>query len=227
VSQPSADPHRGLPHAVLIDMDGLLIDSEPAWFEAEAEVLARLGFHLAPEHYERLVGLSVEGVMTRLIELSGTGIGWRALNDLVESEMADRLACGVRMMNGAKELLTALHTAAVPMALVTSSSRQVTKAVLQSVGDDLFACVVTGDDVQHPKPHPEAYLLAAKHLGLRPEDCVALEDSPSGTASGVAAGCRVIAVPYTAPVTASDRVCVVASLLDIDVAYLRERFAHS
>jgi HAD superfamily hydrolase (TIGR01509 family) len=96
---------------------------------------------------------------------------------------------------GARELLHAVHAAGVPAALVTSTNRPLTEIALDTLGRELFAASVCGDEVVHPKPHPEPYLTAAALVGANPEHCIAIEDSPLGIASAEAAGCVVLAVP--------------------------------
>ena len=101
---------------------------------------------------------------------------------------------------GALELLTALHEAGVPNALVTMSWRSLADLVVSLVPPGVFAVVVTGDEVEHGKPHPEPYLAAARLLGVEVSDCVAIEDSPTGVPSAVAAGVPTLAVPHVVPV---------------------------
>ena len=112
----------------------------------------------------------------------------------------DRVRDSVPWRPGALELLTALHDAGVPNALVTMSWRPLTDLVVSLVPPGVFDVVVTGDAVGHGKPHPEPYLTAARLLGVEASDCVAIEDSPAGVASAVAAGVPTIAVPHVVPV---------------------------
>ena len=104
----------------------------------------------------------------------------------------------------------------MPLALVTMSYRRLADAVLADLPAATFAAVVTGDEVRRGKPHPEPYLTAAARLGVDPVDCVVVEDSPAGIASGLAAGSAVVAVPHVAPLPDDDAVTVVASLVELD-----------
>ncbi len=121
---------------------------------------------------------------------------------------------------GARELLAALREAGVPTALVTMSYRRFVEPVLEQLPAGSFDAVVTGDEVERGKPHPDPYLRAAALLGVPPADCVALEDSPTGAASAEAAGCRVLVVPHHVPVPAGERRAFAPTLSDLGVADL-------
>jgi HAD superfamily hydrolase (TIGR01509 family) len=212
------------PAAVLFDMDGLLIDSEPTWFQAEQDLLAGFGITLAPEHYPHVLGKPIEVSTAYLLELTGHPVGAAEFAAGIESAMVERLRDGVPMMPGAKDLLTELEAAGIPLALVSASSRQIVDACLPLIGPDHFRVTVSGDDVRHGKPNPDPYLLAARQLGVDPTLCVVLEDSPTGAAAGHAAGCRVIAVPHAAEVPARERVTIVDSLRRVNLGFLRGLF---
>jgi HAD superfamily hydrolase (TIGR01509 family) len=135
--------------------------------------------------------------------------------------MVPVLAEGVELLPGAKELLVELAAAGVPTALVSASPRSIVDACLGGIGADFFRHTVSGDDVVRFKPHPEPYLLAARLLGVDPEQCVVIEDSPTGTASGAAAGCRVLSVPHPGiEIAAHPRVTLAPGLDGVDLAFL-------
>ncbi len=209
------------PTAVLFDMDGTLIDSEPVWFETQARLLAGYGFELGPEHWEKVLGQPNEVSAKYLIGVSGIPLTWPELSEKIEVAMVEQLGQGLQLLPGAKELLVELQAAGVPTALVSASSRRIVDACIGAIGADFFRHTVSGDDVERSKPEPEPYLLAAELLGVRPEGCVVIEDSPIGTAAGAAAGCRVLAVPH-AGVALPDhpRVTRVTSLDGVDLEYL-------
>ena len=213
-----------LPEAVLFDMDGLLIDSEPTWFQAEVDLLASFGFELGEEHYPQVLGKPIEVSTAYLMELCGHPCSLREFEDGIELAMMERLRDGVPMMPGAKELLVELEAAGVPIELVSASSRRIVDACLPAIGADHFRFTVSGSDVDHGKPHPDPYLKAAALLGVDPAHCVVLEDSPTGSAAGHAAGCQVIAVPHAAPVAPRERLTVVESLTRVNLAFLRSLF---
>src|ERR1051326_6381322 len=141
------------PAAVLFDMDGLLIDSEPTWFQAEVDMLASFGYHLGPEHYPQVLGKPIEVSTAYLLNLTGHPITAAEFADGIERAMIARLADGAPMMPGAEELLVALEAEGIPLALVSASSRRVVDACLPVIGPDHFRFTVSGDDVQHGKPN--------------------------------------------------------------------------
>jgi HAD superfamily hydrolase (TIGR01509 family) len=204
--------------AVLFDMDGLLIDSEPLWLETETAVMARLGDEESgwtEEDQAQLVGGSLERTVRYLLGKATRPAPADVVGEWLMSGIADRVRRdGVPVQPGARELLAAVKAAGLPHALVTSSERGFMDAVLASTGMR-FDVLVCADDVNATKPDPEPYLLAAKLVGVHPADCVVLEDSPNGVASAEAAGCRVIAVPSLVPIAPSPGRTVVRSLLDL------------
>jgi HAD superfamily hydrolase (TIGR01509 family) len=195
--QPSGDAR--LPAAVLWDMDGTLVDTEPYWIECEFDLVAQYGGTWSLEHAHSLVGKA-------LLD-SGEYLRRHGRVDLTAEQIVERLLDGVvaRVRRhlpwrpGAQELLRRLHAEQVPCALVTMSYRRLAEAVASALPEGTFATVVAGDDVTHGKPHPEPYLTAAARLGVAPADCVAVEDSPTGVASAVAAGVPVLAVQHLVP----------------------------
>lgn len=212
------------PAAILFDMDGTLIDSEPIWFATEVAILAEYGFDLGPEHTLQVLGKPNEVVVDYLLGVSGIPLTPQQLNQRIDLAMATRLSAGIELIAGAKELLTEIAAAGIPAALVSASTRRVVDACLGSIGAHHFTFTVSGDDVTHPKPHPEPYLKAAALLGVDPVDCVVIEDSPSGTAAAAAAGCRVMSIPHGVPVAEHRLVTVATSLDTVTLDRLRGLF---
>ena len=206
--------------AVLFDMDGTLVDTEPFWIAAEYALVAAHGGQWSDEHAHQLVGGA-------LLD-SAAYIRDHGSVRLTPAEIVDELL--VQVIAAAKEdapfrpgvhaLLHSLRAADVPCAMVTMSYQSLAHAVATQLGPDVFDVVVCGDQVVHGKPHPEPYLTAAARLGVDPAHCVAIEDSPTGIASAVAAGCVVLAVPNAVPIAASPAYTQVASLADVDLAFL-------
>jgi HAD superfamily hydrolase (TIGR01509 family) len=126
--------------------------------------------------------------------------------------MVDRVGRKLTWQPGARELLRRLKAAGVPCALVTMSYRRMAEAVVRSLPAGSFAAVVTGDEVEHGKPHPEPYLTAAALLGVEPSECVVIEDTSTGAAAGLAAGCRVLVVPHVVDIDPDLDVTIVPSL---------------
>jgi len=211
--------------AVLFDMDGLLVDTEPLWLETETAVMARLGAPWTPQDRQALLGGSIQRTVSYLLGKATRPVPPETVARWMLDGMLDRAADGrVVVRPGARELVSEVAAAGVPYALVTSSQRRFADTVLAVTGMT-FPVTVCGEDVTATKPDPEPYLLAAKLLDAHPARCVVLEDSPNGVASAAAAGCRVLAVPSLLPIPpAPDRV-VLGSLRDVTLATLRELVA--
>ena len=202
--------------AVLFDMDGLLVDSEPLWFVVERAVAERLGAPWGEADQEALIGGSLERTVSYLLAKAGEPVTARredVARWLVDGMARLVLDRGLPPQPGAARLLAALEAAGVPCALVTASSRAIMAAVLKVTGLS-FGVTVCGEDVQRGKPDPEPYLRAAALLGVPPAGCVVLEDSPTGIAAARAAGCPVIAVP-SVPVSPQPGLMTVKSLDDV------------
>ncbi|MFC6088894.1 HAD family hydrolase [Saccharothrix lopnurensis] len=211
--------------AVLWDMDGTLLDSEKLWDVPLSEFVGKLGGTLSLETRQLLVGTSVPRTMAILFAEVG-------IDDPTEDEVRDGAAWIVRRTEevfraglpwrpGAREALRAVRDSGVPMALVTSTERGLTEIALDTLGRDLFDVTVCGDEVDGlNKPLPEPYLKAARLLGVDPARCVAVEDSPTGVASAVAAGCTVLVVPCDVPVPGGERRVFRDSLVGVDLTTL-------
>jgi HAD superfamily hydrolase (TIGR01509 family) len=196
-------------------MDGLLIDSEPLWLEAETAIMARLGAGWTEEDQAQLLGGSLERSVRYLLGKATHPASPEVVGEWLMSDITERVRRdGVPIRPGAHELLASVARAGLPRALVTSSERGFMEAVLASTGMR-FDVLVCAEDVAATKPDPEPYLLAAKLVGVHPADCFALEDSPNGVASAEAAGCRVFAVPSLIPIPPGPGRIVVRSLRDL------------
>jgi HAD superfamily hydrolase (TIGR01509 family) len=211
--------------AVLFDMDGLLVDTEPLWFEVETKVMARLGGGWGPQDQAQLVGGSLQATIDYLLGKAARPVP----RDVLAGWMLEEMVSGVRrgpvlLRPGAAGLLAQVRAAGIPYALVTSSERVIMEAVFAATGLH-FPVTVCADDVTRIKPDPEPYLLATKLLSADPACCVALEDSPNGAASAQAAGCRVVAVPNVVPVPAAPERVIVSSLTEVSVPWLRDLVA--
>jgi HAD superfamily hydrolase (TIGR01509 family) len=183
--------------AVLLDMDGLLVDTEPVWTVAEVELARQLGGEFTPDLKAAIVGTRLEVAVPTILRWYGgptdDATVARTMAWLL-GRMVELFAEQPAVLPGVPVLLASLAEAGVPTALVSSSYRVLVDAVLAH-GIGPFDLTVAGDEVAQGKPHPEPYLLAATRLGADPARCVVLEDSPAGVASAEAAGCAVVAVP--------------------------------
>jgi HAD superfamily hydrolase (TIGR01509 family) len=186
--------------AVLWDMDGTLVDTEPLWIETEHEMAQRYGATWTEADALSLVG-------NNLID-SGRYIKKQMRLEATAEEIVDELVAGVALKvtdhvpwrPGALELLESLGEAGVRCGLVTMSYAPFVAPILRQLPAETFRVVVTGEQVEFGKPHPEPYLTAAAALGVRPEDCVAIEDSNTGAKSAEQAGCLVLVVENHVPV---------------------------
>lgn len=205
-----------LPAAVLWDMDGTLVDTEPYWIETEYAMAEKYGGTWSQEHAMNLVG-------NALLE-SGDYIRVHMGIDRTPQQIVDELLDGVvtRVEDevpwrpGARELLTDLVARGVPCALVTMSWQRFVDPILAQLPAGSFSTVVTGDRVELGKPHPEPYLTAAAELGVDPGECVAIEDSNTGAKSAVAAGCTVVCVPHHVPILEGERRVFADTLVGVD-----------
>jgi HAD superfamily hydrolase (TIGR01509 family) len=221
---PGALPAGGL-QGVLFDMDGLIVDSEPLWFEVECAVMARLGGRWGEADQQALVGGSLPRTVSYLLDRAARPLSPELVGRwLVDGMTSLLMSRTLTMLPGAGELLAEVRAAGIPHALVTSSERPIMDAVLTRLGVS-FTATVCADDVTRGKPDPEPYLKAASLLGADPRHCVALEDSPNGVASAQAAGCRTVAVPSLVPIEAGPGRVVAASLSQVDLTLLRDLVA--
>ena len=212
--------------AVLFDLDGTLIDSEPAWFASERRLVELYGGTWTDEDALAQVGnpllVSAENLRAAGVDLPADQIVELMLDDVVRSIRGE-----LRWRPGAAELLTELSSAGVPCALVTMSYRRLAEAVVAALPPDTFAALVVGDEVSHGKPHPEPYLRAVDALAAPASRCVVIEDSVLGVTSGEAAGCVVLAVPHKVPIAPGPGRTIVDSLTDVDLATLETLISRS
>lgn len=206
--------------AVLFDMDGTIVDTEPYWIAAEYALVEAHGGTWTDEHAHALVGNALLTSASYIREHGGVPLEPEEIVEALITEVVRAARERVPWQPGARELLAELAAADVPCALVTMSYQPLAAAVLDALSPETFAVVVTGDQVLDGKPHPEAYLTAAARLGVDPARCVAIEDSPTGVASATAAGCVVVGVPHHVPLPSADGCTIVGSLRDLDVARL-------
>jgi HAD superfamily hydrolase (TIGR01509 family) len=214
-------PEGSALEAVLLDMDGTLVDTEGFWWAAESDVFAELGHVLEDEHRQIVIGGPMTRSVTHLISVTGVDLGLPELSALINARFVELIGQGVPLMPGARRLLAELNAHRVPTALVSASHRHIIDIVLKSLGPENFALSVAGDELARTKPHPEPYLTAAAGLGVDPSRCVVVEDTLTGVASAEAAGCRVVAVPSLVPIGPAEGRTVVDSLEQVDLTFLR------
>lgn len=190
------------PAAVLFDMDGTLVDTEPYWIAAEFDIVEMHGGTWSHEHAKALVGSDLLDSGAYIRRHGGVDRTPTEIVEMLLDRVVERIRAEVPWRPGARELLGSVRGEGVDTALVTMSWKRFSDEVVNCLPSGSFTVSVTGDEVLQGKPHPEPYLLAAERLGVRADECVAIEDSPTGVRSALAAGCRVIGVPHVVDVPA-------------------------
>ena len=191
------------PKALLLDLDGTLLESEKLWLIAEQQVMERYGYVWTPADQHHCLGGPLERV-AQYMEIKANGsersevIGSQLLNTVADLFMTEPL----EWRPGAEALVAQAHQLQIPTVIVTASWRSVLDTVMARMSESVgtFSHSIAGDEVQNSKPHPEPYLCAAISVGVPIEDCLAIEDSPTGTQSAVSAGARVVAVEHMATI---------------------------
>jgi HAD superfamily hydrolase (TIGR01509 family) len=205
-------------HAVVFDLDGLLIDSEPLQAWAWYEYVARFGAVMTPDVLNRMLGLRAVDAVKIPIEMLDLPVDEAtALRERDEIFLA-AVPDAIDAHEGAIELIDALHARGIPIALATSGHRRYVDLALASAGlTGRFNQEVTAELVTRGKPNPDVYLRAAELLGMPPEQCLALEDVPNGVTAAKAAGMRCFAIPgdHAAPEAVSHADAVLGSLNEV------------
>ena len=209
------------PAAVLWDMDGTLVDTEPYWFDIEFELVAEFGGTWSEADAHSLVGFDLLDSARELRTRGGVRLEPVEVVERLLDGVIRRVADQLPWRPGAPELLAECVAADVPCVLVTMSWRRLADAVIAASPPGSFVTSVTGDEVSNGKPDPEPYLAAAAAVGVDPAACVAIEDSPTGVAAALAAGCATLGVPHVVPVAAAPGLTLVDSLVGIGLADLR------
>ncbi len=210
------------PQAVLWDLDGTIVDSEPYWLLSEQRLVEEFGGTWSEADGFALIGA---GLANAAEHLQKCGV------DMPVDAIVKRMVDEVDVMNaqqipwrpGALELIRSIHDAGIPQVIVTMSYRTTANFVADEVG--LFAGVICGEDVTHSKPHPEPYQMGAALVGASPRDCVAMEDSVPGNESAVAAGAVTIALPLHVPLPESENYTIWHTMVGRDVSHIREVFS--
>ena len=213
----------GLPAAVLWDMDGTIVDTEPYWFESERELVESFGAEWPDHHAKAVVGFDLLRSAAYIKEHTGIPLGEHEIVERMLDGVVARLEEHIPWRPGACRLLAELNDAGIPCALVTMSWHRFVDPVVAALPPGSFTAIVAGDDVPEGegKPGPLPYLLGAEACGAHPADCIAIEDSPTGVRSARRAGCHVLGVPNVRDIDPEPGVTLVGSLRDVDLGTLR------
>jgi HAD superfamily hydrolase (TIGR01509 family) len=184
--------------AVVIDLDGVLIDSEPVWEQVRRQVVAEYGGHWAPDAQRRLMGMNTQEWARYLSEDLGVGLPPEKVAATVIERMAARYADHLPLMPGAVETVRTL-AAWWPLGLASSSPPSLIDVFLDASSlRNSFTVAMSTQQVAHGKPAPDIYVAVTARLGRQPERCAAVEDSSNGLRSATSAGLHVIAIPHPA-----------------------------
>lgn len=206
--------------AILFDMDGTLINSEPLWLEAEIEVMREVGSTWDQSDQINCLGGPMERTEKYMQERSGNikpfGYFGRRLNEIMDQKLKTQLD----LMPNAMELLLECKSANIPMALVTASSRSQMEIVLSQLPKGIFGAAVSKNDVEKSKPDPAPYLLAAELLKVDIKSCLVIEDSTTGIQSGLKSGAKVVGIPHLEQIQSSPNLKVISSLSELSLRTL-------
>ena len=212
--------------AVLFDMDGLTINSEPQWLEAEQVLSARFGYEWTLEDQAYCLG----GPLSKLGKYMSDLVNGAESGEYFHSEIVKLMATKVRQnakfMPGASELLSELQSLQTPLALVSASPRIIVDAALSHIQPLPFSTTISSDDVKETKPNPEGYLKAAERLGVEIRECLILEDSATGVLAARASGARVIAIPHLVKIEEDSQTKVFKSLEELNYRVLKELYSN-
>jgi HAD superfamily hydrolase (TIGR01509 family) len=208
-----------LPHAILFDMDGLLVDTEPYWLETERELMAEFGVQWQISDQFYCLGGPMEKVSRYMADLSRNSKS----ADWFANELVDRMARkfeAIALMPGIQALLQEILGLRLPCALVSASPRRLVDAVLDSLTAHPFALSISADDVECGKPYPDPYLKAAHLLEVDIQHSLIFEDSPTGVMAARRSGAWVIAVPHVAPIEIAPKSAILPTLANHSISSL-------
>lgn len=205
-------------------MDGLFLDSEPQWHEAETVMMKENGYDWQPEDQLHCLG----GPLSRVAEYMSICLQGRKtpkeLESMIIAEMTDRLSKQVPLMPGALAMSRLINSHGLKQGLVSASPRPIVDGVLRGMAEKYFDVTVAAGDIERTKPFPDPYLHAATLLNVDISQCLIFEDSPTGIAAAEASGAFVVAVPHYVSISEKPRLKVIKSFEDIGVADLNGWF---
>lgn len=183
--------------AVIFDMDGVLIDSEPFWKDAEITAFKEVGYDFTIDMCNQTKGMRVDEVVDFWYnQLKWENYSKEEIVELILSNIEHLIRTRGEEKEGVTQLLRSLYDQNIPIALASSSPRRIIDATLQRLNiEGYFKIIHSAEHELFGKPHPAVYITTAKELGIQPENCIVIEDSKFGTISAIAAKMKVIAIP--------------------------------
>lgn len=221
-----SDDKDGFFSAILFDMDGTLVDTEPFWLECETELMADFDYVWTVQDQSSCLGGPLSRVGEYMYQLSGNRESPDFFTNSLVERMAHKLTNGVALMAGAHELLGLCSDLQIPVGLVSASPRILVDAAISEIKNVKFGITISSDDVERIKPDPQGYLKAAEHFGVDITKCLILEDSFNGVKAAMASGAWVVAIPHLVPIDESERVAVVSSVAELSMEKLQTLYAH-
>jgi HAD superfamily hydrolase (TIGR01509 family) len=210
--------------AILFDMDGTIIDSEPLWLEAEIKVMAELGFYWDFQDQINYLGGPMDRTEKYMQERSGNIKPYGYFRERLNQVMKEKFDKELVVIPGALELIKDCKQHGVKTALVTASGRDLMMSAVKRFPDDAFDVCISRDDVKNSKPDPEPYLKAAIQLNVDISKCIIFEDSVTGLTSAISSGAQVIAVSHLIEIPEQPNVLIVESINEITFNFLLHRY---
>ncbi len=206
--------------ALLFDMDGTVIDSEPLWLQAEIEVMGALGLHWDASDQLNCLGGPMDRTERYMQERSGHIKPFGYFRDQLNLAMKSKLRQDLKLIPNALTLISQARENGIKTALVTASGKELMNIALKKFPPDSFDVAISRDDVIKTKPDPEPYLKAAKLLDVDIDKCVIFEDSQTGINAALSSGGKVIAISHTSNLNSHDNLRVVKNLSEISLNML-------
>jgi len=208
--------------AILFDMDGLFIDSEPDWHAAETQMMRRYGYDWQPLDQLQCLGGPLSRVTEYMSDCLNGIIEPEALGRVIIDEMKTRLGTATSYMPGSIEFSKLVSQAQIPQALVSASPRELVDAVVSNLDQNYFKQTVAAGDIERTKPFPDPYLHAAKLLEVDISNCLIFEDSQTGITAATASGAFVVAIPHFIEVMESARLKRIESFVGLTLQDLNK-----
>jgi len=208
--------------AILFDMDGTIIDSEPLWLQAEIQVMAELGCHWDEQDQINCLGGPMERTEKYMQEKSGNVKPYGYFGQRLNEVMKLKFVKDLELIPNALELITKSKETGLKTALVTASGRELMNSALTRFPENSFDIAISRDDVANSKPHPEPYLMAAERLKVKINECLVLEDSMTGVRAGLDSGAQVVAISHIIPIANEKNLRVISNLSEITFKQLVE-----